>query len=74
MTQNEMILQHLQQNPEGITQREAMKLYGVSRLSAIINFLKFHWGYKKNIKSETIKVKNRFGNDVYVSRYFWEEA
>ena len=67
MTQKEQILKHLKRNKrKGITSLEAIELYGATRLSGIIWYLKHHDGY--NIESEEICVPTRYGK-TYVSRY-----
>lgn len=50
-----------------ITQHEALIDLGVARLASRISELKKD-GY--NIKGEMITVKNRFGEDCYVKRYY----
>lgn len=65
MSQNCMILNHLEQRG-GITQAEAVELYGCYRLSARISDLK-RMGH--SIDREMISVKNRYGDTTRVARY-----
>ena len=57
MTQGQCILEHMTKYG-GITQREAMLNYGISRLSARVWELR-HLGY--NIVSEDLTVDTRWG-------------
>lgn len=59
------ILRYLQEN-ESISSIEAFKLFGATRLSAIIFNLR-KYGY--NIINERICSKNRYGEKVYFVRY-----
>lgn len=70
MTQAEMILKHLEQFG-AIDPMVALKEYGVMRLGARIWDLK-HDG--NNIKSQTVRYKNRFGQPRHYSVYTLEEA
>lgn len=65
MTQTEKILRHLK-DYDGITSLEAMNEYGIFRLASRISDLK-KMGYP--IKSETVAVKNRYGESCYIKRY-----
>lgn len=65
MTQNGMILNHLQAHGS-ITAKEAVELYGCYRLSARISDLR---GAGFNIKSTTESGKNRFGESCHWTRY-----
>ena len=56
---------HLQQYGS-ITSWEAIKEYGITRLSAIIFSLR---GKGIAIKSEPMKIKNRFGRTILVAKY-----
>lgn len=69
LTQNQMILMHLQ-DYGSITSIEAMQEYGIMRLASRINDLKRE-GY--SIVSETMKSKNRFGETVHYSVYRLKE-
>lgn len=51
-----------------ITSMEAIKMFGATRLSAIIYILRHHYGY--NIISQREKTRNRYGNSVSYARYF----
>lgn len=66
MTQTDIILKHLQENKNGITQLEATNLFGFTRLSAIIYELKKQ-GYK--FKTTREKGVNRYGRKVCFVRY-----
>jgi hypothetical protein len=66
MTQEDKIFLHLL-NKGPITPMEAFQEYGIMRLSARIYELK-KAGHR--IESATIKVKNRFGEDCRVSKYY----
>ena len=65
MTQNQMILEHMQKYG-AITPREAYEMYGVMRLASRISDLR-RQGYA--IKSTRIKVRTRRGEDTWVSDY-----
>lgn len=64
MTQKEVILNHLKTS--SITSMQAIKHYGITRLSSVICQLRKD-GYK--IDGKLIPVKNRYGGIAYVSRY-----
>lgn len=66
MTREQRVLDYLERNGT-ITSIEAFERLGVSRLSAAIFVLKKR-GY--NIGKTMVKVKNRYGDDCYVARYF----
>lgn len=71
MTQKEKVLRHLtdknySHEKRKITPLQAMADYGIMRLSAIIYDLKKE-GY--NIKTEIIKVKNRYNESCHVAQY-----
>ena len=66
MTQNEMILNHLKEHENGITQADAVERYGCYRLSARISDLRSE-GYDITTESET--KKNRYGVACTYSRY-----
>lgn len=68
MTQNEMVLNHLQTRGE-ISPREALDQYGIMRLGARIYDLR-KCGYK--IQSIDTPVKNRFGKTVIYTTYKME--
>lgn len=65
MSQNEMILKHLQENI-GITPKEANELYGVMRLAARIKNLRDK-GYR--IASIDRREPNRFGKKTRFTEY-----
>jgi len=60
-----MILDYLTNNPNGITSLEAINMFGVTRLSAVI----FNLKKKHDISSETESQLDRYGNIVRFSRY-----
>ena len=64
-THNELIIAYLMQFGS-ITQLEALRDLGCMRLASRISDLK-RMGY--NILSDTITVKNRYGNNCHVKRY-----
>lgn len=66
MTQNEMVLRHMQIYGS-ITQREAMEKYAIMRLGARIYDLK-KMGH--DISKIEVKSVNRFGDPVHFARYF----
>lgn len=65
MTQNERILRHIKEHGS-ITPHEALKEYGIMRLASRVCDLK-KAGY--DVRSETVKAKNRYGEPVRYSRY-----
>lgn len=69
MTQNEMILKHIQQFGS-ITQGTAKNLYGCARLASRIHELR-EAGYP--IEKEMIKVKAMRGT-AYVARYYLDKG
>lgn len=66
ITQKEMILRYMRTHG-GITQLEATRYLGCTRLGARIWDLIHKDGYL--IRSEMVTVKNRFGQDTVVKRY-----
>ena len=70
MTQYDRVLQHLQNNPKGLSQMQAVRLYGAYRLSAIIYDLRNN-GY--NITTNYKTSKNRFGDSVTYAIYKLEK-
>lgn len=69
MTQKEMILSHLQEYGK-ITSWEAIKEYGVTRLSQYIYLLR-----KEGlaIKADVVSKTNRFGKQIHFNEYKLEE-
>jgi hypothetical protein len=51
-----------------ITPLEALDKFGAMRLSAVIKDIEKRIGYPP--KRDRVQVKNRFGKDVYVARYW----
>lgn len=68
-TQNQRILDYIEETG-GITQLEALNELGVMRLASRVSDLR-RKGY--NITSETMPVKNRFGETCYIKRYMMGE-
>jgi len=66
MTQNEMVLRHMQIYGS-ITPREAMEQYAIMRIGARIYDLK-KMGH--DISKTEVKSVNRFGDPVHFARYF----
>ena len=66
MTQRERVLEYMK-DFGSISSMEAFKDLGVTRLSAVVFDLKKD-GHP--IQSKKEKVKNRYGETVYFSRYF----
>lgn len=64
-THYDRVLRHLK-DFKGITSWQAFEWYGITRLSAIIFELR-NDGY--NIESETLKMKNRYGDPVHFAKY-----
>lgn len=69
MTQNERILNHLREH-DSITQLEAMNEYGIFRLASRISDLR---KLGINIKKETVKGENRYGERTSFAKYSLEE-
>lgn len=67
MTQESLVMNWLR-NHNGLTQAEATKYLGVTRLSAIIWVLKHRRGFIILDKLESSK--NRFGIVTYYKRYY----
>lgn len=65
-TQNKLLKDYLRSG-KSITSLEAIKLWGILRLSARVHNLR---SSGLNVKSKFITVKNRFNKDVTVKRYF----
>lgn len=64
-TQNERVLSYIEEYGS-ITQLEALNDLGVMRLASRISDLK-RKGY--NIKSESVTIKNRYGEKCSIKRY-----
>lgn len=69
MTQKERILRHLR-DYGSITQLEALKEYGIMRLSSRVSDLKAE-GYP--IRREMVSSKNRYNENTSYARYFMNE-
>lgn len=67
MTQERLVMDWLRFH-NGITQAEATKYLGVTRLSAIIWKLRHKHGFE--ILDRTESTKNRFGVTVFFKRYY----
>lgn len=70
ITQYDRVLGHLQAHPNGLSQAQAIRLYGAYRLSAIIYNLR-NDGYKISTTYKTSK--NRFGDPVTYAVYKLEK-
>jgi hypothetical protein len=66
-----MIIDYLKKY-KSITPLEAIRDFGVYRLSARIKDLKDRYGYK--IKSEMIAVETRNGGKTYVAKYSFDDG
>ncbi len=66
LSKSQMVLDHLLQH-KTITSNEAWKLYGESRLSAVIHTLRHKRGY--NIETYTIHPTDRWGNTCNCAEY-----
>lgn len=66
-TQKDMVLRHLE-NYGHITSKEAIDLYGITRLAGVVWELKHKYGVY-NISSKMIPVPNRQGDTCYVAEY-----
>lgn len=64
ITQDDRVLRHLQDN-DGITSWEAIKEYGITRLSAVI----FRLRKKYTITNEWVYARNRYDEPVKFVRY-----
>ena len=65
-TQTSDILRYMRRHPEGITQRQAAKLFGATRLSSIIFNLKAQ-GHRIETVIET--ERSRYGRTARYGRY-----
>ena len=65
MTQKQRVLAHLMKYKRGITPLEAFERYGITRLSAVI----FDLRKEHDIETETVKKRNRYGENCYVANY-----
>lgn len=70
MTQYDRVLEHLKKNPKGLSQMQAVRLYGAYRLSAIIYTLR-NDGYSISTNFKTSK--NRYGDSVTYAIYKLEK-
>ena len=55
-----------------ITPKEALDKFGSMRLAAVIKQIEHKIGYPP--QRDRVQVKNRFGKDVYVARYWLDDA
>lgn len=69
MTQKERILRH-PRDCGSISQLEALKEYGIMRLSSRVSELRAE-GYP--IRREMVTVKNRYNENTSYARYFMDE-
>lgn len=68
-SQCEAVLAYMKDNPEGITQLDALNELGCMRLASRISDLR---GMGHRIKTKTVKTKNRFGQSVRFACYVLE--
>jgi hypothetical protein len=66
MNKTKAVLNHLEQYGK-ISSMEAFKLFGATRLSAIIYNLRHEYGL--NIVNETVKIKDRYNNTCLFDYY-----
>lgn len=50
-----------------ITSMQAIRMFGATRLSAIIYSLRHHYGY--NIVTERVQGRNKYGHNVNYAKY-----
>ena len=67
MTQTSEIKKYLETHKKGLTSMEAFRLFGTTRLSAIIYELRYRHGM--DIISESKTVKTRYGKPTIISVY-----
>lgn len=65
ITQDDRVLRHLEEN-DGITSWEAIKEYGITRLSAVIFRLRKEGHH---IENEIVFARNRYDEPVHFVRY-----
>lgn len=65
MSQNSLVLRWLQAG-HGITSRQAIDQFGITRLAARIAALR---AAGNDIEASTVTVRNRYGKPVHVARY-----
>ena len=70
LSQTKLVLQHLLEHGS-ITSYEAIKLFGATRLSAIIYNLRHIYGH--NITSHFEQVTTRYGNKISIAVYKLEK-
>ena len=69
MTQKEIVLRHLKENPNGLTPMQAFSYYGITRLAAKVFELK-----KDGVVIKTTDVKKKVGKRICVyAKYTLEE-
>lgn len=66
MTQKTLVLGDLKRCKKGITSLRAIEKYGITRLAAVIHELRDD-GIE--ITTDTVPVKNRYGETRYVANY-----
>lgn len=70
-TQWEVVLYHLQSNPgHGITQWQASRDFGFTRLAAIVKDIEKKTGIR--LKRKQVQVNTRYGGKTWVMRYWYE--
>ena len=68
----ETILSYLQTTGKRITQWEATRDFGFTRLSAIVKEIEYRKGII--LKRRTIKVGTRYGGTTHVTEYWYEDT
>ena len=69
-SQNQMILQYLKEGNK-ITSLKAIEMFGCTRLPSRVVDIERILGYP--LSRKRIKVPNRFGKEVWVMEYWYEE-
>lgn len=65
-TQTMDVLKYMKTH-KGITSKQAIDKFGITRLSSVIYRLRYIWGY--DIKTVMVTVKNHRGKPIDVARY-----
>lgn len=68
-SQSDAVLNHLRNHKNGITSMTAFERYGITRLAAIIFYLR----KSHNIGTINEEIKNRYGHTVKYARYVLED-
>lgn len=67
MTQKDAVLKYLQTHKKGLTSKDAIDMFGATRLSGIVWVLKHKEGWHINKVNEV--VPTRYGRNTSVARY-----